>query len=436
MLEQIALFTLMFLVLVILATINIKRIDSFLIALLVVLTPFSVASFMPREVLGVTGLNVFNILWLANFVLVVLGIVVSRKRTDSLIYFSGPVVLFLAAYLISILWAIVDIESYPHTGRVGVTLKSLLIEDLAKPMQLVIAGWMVYIYCRYTKNKSLIEASILTAAIGWGVMITFYFTQGGGDIYIARDSVTDSTAMHANSMAALAVYFLTFSMAIKPKSKFLICLRYLAIACSMLGIVFTFSRIAYLTTVVIFILLLYRLSNKEKVMALFTGVVIVLVFSVHIIERLSYRLDSGDLNQVSAGRIDKLWLPLLTEVQKRPLAGNGRYAILKSEAYKYKTWGRISIDSPHSAYIEILIDMGLIGSGLLLYVLYTFYVCGKQVESGLQYLVVAMLCLSLTGHSFYPYLANYLIWIVYGISASSRTSGLSTRELAIKHRMA
>ena len=96
-------------------------------------------------------------------------------------------------------------------------------------------------------------------------------------------------------------------------------------------------------------------------------------FSPLIIERLSFGLDGeeasldagnaemdeAELNRISAGRIDKIWLPLLPEVARNPLFGNGRYTTLKSEAFANKTWGELGINSPHSAYIEVLIDMGL-----------------------------------------------------------------------------
>jgi|GEM_PF-3340061 len=436
MLDQMAVFAVMLFSLAILAMINIKRIDVLLVALLVILTPFSVATFMPRAILGVTGINVFNIVWLLNFVVVFFGILATKRRIDYFAYFSWPLILFCIAYTLCVLWAIIDIESYPHEGNQAVTTKSLLIEDLAKPAQLLLAGWMVYIFCRYGNCKQLIETSILVAAIGWGLMIVLYSSSYWGDIYEARDSVTDSTGLHSNSMAALSVYFLAFSMALRPEGKLMVCLRYLAIGFSLLGIVFTFSRIAYLTTVVIFLFLFCRLGYKEKLATMIIGAAIVITFSVQIIERLNYRMDTGNLNQVSAGRIEKLWLPLMAEVEKSPLVGSGRYTILKSDAYKYKTWGTLNIDSPHSAYIELLIDMGVIGLILLMYMLYFFYESGRRSGSGLQYLVVAMLCLGLTGHSFYPYVANYLIWIVYGISVASLNKVAETNQFAIKHRLA
>jgi len=71
---------------------------------------------------------------------------------------------------------------------------------------------------------------------------------------------------------------------------------------------------------------------------------------------------------VSAGRIDGLWLPLLPEVLASPLFGHGLASILWSDAMQVAEVDPIRVigaTHPHNAYLETLLDMGVVGLALL-----------------------------------------------------------------------
>src|SRR6201982_422655 len=76
--------------------------------------------------------------------------------------------------------------------------------------------------------------------------------------------------------------------------------------------------------------------------------------------------EGAGLNAISAGRVDGLWLPLLPEVLRHPLFGNGISSILWSEAMRRGAGSQVlAVTHPHNAYLEALLDMGLIGAILL-----------------------------------------------------------------------
>jgi O-antigen ligase len=76
-------------------------------------------------------------------------------------------------------------------------------------------------------------------------------------------------------------------------------------------------------------------------------------------------LGVGDgADAVSAGRIDGIWLPLLPETLKSPLWGNGLGSIMWS--YPMQIDAMLTVGHPHNAFLEALLDMGLIGLALLL----------------------------------------------------------------------
>jgi O-antigen ligase len=94
---------------------------------------------------------------------------------------------------------------------------------------------------------------------------------------------------------------------------------------------------------------------------------VVLVAGGALYARLTHGIDEG-ADAVSAGRIDGIWLPLLPELAKHPLVGNGLGSIRWSFPVLTGAMGRVG--HPHNAYLEALLDMGIIGTVLLL----AFYV--------------------------------------------------------------
>ena len=191
--EQTLIFFAMVFAFLVLATIFIRRFDSLMIVVLIVTTPFSIFRFMPREIFGITGLSAFNVVWLvATWVIIFMILAVRREGVRSARFFTVSVVVFFFAYTHSVIWAMVDIGSYPQEGRYVITRKDLLLEDLFKPLQLVLTGWVIYAYLRMGGSRRVIDLGVLLTAIAWGFVITGYFATGfvGGDIYAGRDAVT------------------------------------------------------------------------------------------------------------------------------------------------------------------------------------------------------------------------------------------------------
>ena len=70
---------------------------------------------------------------------------------------------------------------------------------------------------------------------------------------------------------------------------------------------------------------------------------------------------SLDRDLVSAGRIDEIWLPLLPEVLRSPIYGQGTWSILWSEAMRQGAGITIApVGHPHNAYLQALLDMGMV----------------------------------------------------------------------------
>jgi len=86
------------------------------------------------------------------------------------------------------------------------------------------------------------------------------------------------------------------------------------------------------------------------------------------------------------------------------------------------TAGRIL---PHNAYLAVLLDSGFLGFLTIANLFYwAIKYCVRKKDETL-YLMLAMLILTLTGHSFYPGPSNYVVWVFYGMMLHARHRGKS-----------
>src|SRR5690606_5019111 len=82
-----------------------------------------------------------------------------------------------------------------------------------------------------------------------------------------------------------------------------------------------------------------------------------------VIERAATGLASGNIEQITAGRVARSWLPLWPELMQNALFGNGLYAMLWSDAVRSGV--TLKVTHPHNAYLAVLQDVGLIGAVII-----------------------------------------------------------------------
>jgi O-antigen ligase len=118
----------------------------------------------------------------------------------------------------------------------------------------------------------------------------------------------------------------------------------------------------------------------------------------------------GDMNEFSAGRVDEIWIPLLPELFKSPIWGSG----LESTTWSHALWAEqmLPVTHPHNAYMQAILDMGLLGLVLLLAFYWHVYRTCRDLGSNAY--------LSPTMRGFYQgVVAGLLCFIVTGFSGSS-----------------
>lgn len=388
---------------------------------MLLVTPIVNVSFMPREVLGIPGLNIGNIVWLAAFGAAIFKMQTRKGTFMFSTYFSLPLFMFMLLYLIAVIRTLYDQGSI-QSPIYHVTTLSLILENIIKPFQLILAGWVVMAFCVIEgRTISMQRVMYFVPLLIAPLQIYFFFLGGGSgtDYQEGRGIISTSIGYHANELGAVGSYLLAFVLLLKEYKKTWGIIRYISIGASLLIIALSFSRMAYLTTVVLVAIVFFKIRHKERVALVALASVVILAFSAQLASRIYFGIDKSqkktDINQVSAGRIDGIWLPLMPHLFDNAVFGSGVYSILKSPEAR-----RGIPTHPHNAYLQVALDMGFLGVAILLWLLARFLTLGRNTETGFMYIVICWMLMGLTGSSFYPMYANFIVWISYGFALGIR----------------
>lgn len=341
------------------------------VVLLILLMPISRSSVFPHAMFGITGLNPLNLLLAGT-----LGACLLHELFNGGIrrFFPRPI-LFL--YVLPML--IAGTLGARHVGDIadaflmfgGIEFDSAagyISELVLKPLLLVIFALLVAAAVRKSANP---EKFLLPTVMSVGIMsamVIVYVVLSGIDLGRLGSSESreflSALGMHANDLGRLyasAYALLLFTWAESTQKGIRLALAVLMVlVVTALGL--TFSRGALVGFAVINLLfLLWRRRAKTLFCFGLAAAVALLVMPEAVYHRVLHGSGEG-LNAISAGRIDGIWLPLLPETLRSPLYGNGLGSILWSDAmHRADGITILPVTHPHNAYLECLLDMGIIG---------------------------------------------------------------------------
>ena len=340
--------------------------------LLILLLPLSESTLFPHGMFGMTGLNPINLLigttlvsylahgrskpggaflprklwWLYVVPLLIGGALGSRHATEVVpVLYESEVIHFLDA-----------------TGY--------LRDIVAKPLlTVVIALLIAAAVARSKKAEGFLVAMGVSIWLICLLSIGYVFKSGASIAELAsadsRGFFTD-IGLHGNSLGrlyAVAYSLLLFAWAQSSDRRFkTACVATMGLL--VIALVFTFSRGAFVGFLLVNgLFLLWRFNAKTAALALLVGVALVLMLPEQVFERMSTGFGE-DANAVSAGRIDGIWLPLLPELWRSPIWGNGLGSTMWSDAMH--NGQMLVVGHPHNAYLEALLDVGALGLAVLL----------------------------------------------------------------------
>ena len=411
-----------------------------LLTILMLSMPFSVTSLFDMQLMGVPGLKLINILFVMTFFSFIHAKIPVNVQFNEKLFILGTITLLLIA----------TIRSVPHISLFNIiwdehySINRYFQSFLLKPI--IYLSPFIYLSLFISDRRRLhkmLKAYIVSIVLLSAFLLSVY-------IFIAPDranfeSVRESFSMvmhlHANSLAT--IYTISFpiilsSFFIRKSILSLICLILVVLAIGIL-----YSRTAYLLVILSIFLYLF-ISKRFKLLPLLLCVCVGLSFFIphSIKDRAMTGFQSKDRNEISAGRIDDIWIPLIEEISRSPkamLIGKGRYAIIFSKAHNSGVIYRTG--HAHNMYLDCLLDIGLIGLMFFLgFFLFYLMRCLTHVKKlnlliedqemlyGVIVSIICFLIAGMTGRSFFPELSNYPIWLVLAfgsvvIKLSERAKG-------------
>ncbi|HLX81847.1 MAG TPA: O-antigen ligase family protein [Burkholderiales bacterium] len=421
------------------------------VVMLILLMPLSGSQLFPHAMFGITGLNPLNLLLAGT-----LGSYLLQALADGSLrrFIPRPLLWF---YVVPILVA--GVIGTRHLGEIPAAIfvvyqhldfrdaAGYLRDMVAKPLLMVVYALLLGAAAAKSERpeKFLIPAVVSIWVMG-AIVVAFVLQSG-----ITLDELASSTSreflsplgLHANDLGRLfavayALLLFTWTEAETPGLKLaLLASMGLAVGALML----TFSRGAFLGFAVAnAAFILWRFNARTLAAACLVLVAGALLLPEAVYERLAAGRGEG-LDAISAGRVNEIWLPLLPEVLRHPVFGNGIGSILWSDAMRRGAGEMISaVTHPHSAYLEAVLDMGVAGTLLLcayfahVWAGFRRFAADPAVSRALRgfYLggaagLLTMLVTNLTDSSFVPRPEHAFLWLAIGMmygqqaKASART---------------
>ena len=341
------------------------------VVLLILLLPLSRSYIFPHAMLGVTGLNPLNLLlagtlfaWLARG---------WQER-----FVPRPL---LWLYIAPILLA--GIAGTRHVDEISAAyyLYEMLefnnvagyVRDMVvKPLTIVLFALLVAAAVRRTGSPKVYLAAALASMWVMSALVIVFVGLSGATLGELGSSTSRSflspLGLHANELGRLYVVgyaLILFSFA-AAEGRNLRLVLLASLGTVFVALVLTFSRGAFLGFALVNLLfLLWNRSTRTLLVVAAAAAVAFVALPDAVYERILAGHGSG-ANEVSAGRIDTIWIPLVPDLLSHPLFGNGLGAILWSDAIRRGAGASILlVTHPHNAYLQALLDMGIAGLAAL-----------------------------------------------------------------------
>jgi O-antigen ligase len=392
---------------------------------------------VPKTVFGIDGLNFFNIL-LAN---VVIAWLIARHREN--LKWDMPLHVF---FLLTIYLAIVLIgfyRLYHDRSYLEDTTSGIIREYLINTIKWAVPGIMLFDGCR-TKQRT---TEALLAVIGVYVFLALMVIKvmpiraalmSGSDLqHIALKLLVSRIGLHrvTLSMMLAGASWGLIALGGLTKDKRIHIGTFVGAFVILYSQSLTAGRAGYLTWGMVGLVLAFLRWRGYLLLAPLMGLVIVVLmpsvaermFEGFIHDQYSSGISVNDVD-LTAGRVI-IWPLVIAMIKRGMWLGWGRMAMWRTGIVTYVAvvLSDDSFGHPHNAYLEWLLDNGIIGfvPVMLFYAVILFYgmrmFCDKRsgvfmAAGGVSTaLVLALLGASFGSQSFYPVEGTVGMWCAIGI---------------------
>jgi O-antigen ligase len=405
------------------------------VMLLIVIMPVSSSTLFPHAMFGITGFNPLNLLILAT-----LAVFLMRAAGNEALHGFIPRPLFWL-YLVPIVAA--GIIGSQHVSEIPRIFKAsemiyfdapagYLRDMLLKPLGLVVYAALVGAAVAWSaRPERFVIPMMVSVFVMAAIAVGFVLSSGVGLSQLAGTysrSFLSTLGLHANDLGRLYATAFALLLFVWDRSgrfalKALLIVAMVTVAAALF---LTFSRGAFFGFAIVCVLYLALRRSLKTVMLAALILPPAIMFAPG---ALWYRLQAGvgaGLNEITAGRLDEIWLPVLPEVLSSPPWGHGLGSILWSRAMRFEEM--FFVAHPHNAFLQIYMDLGAIGTVLVLsfwiYALAGFWRLTRDVRlrpemqgffEGAAVGLVAFIVTGIAGSSFMPVPEQSYLWLALGM---------------------
>ncbi len=340
---------------------------------------------MPRTVFGIPGFSPWNFL-IINVTLAWL----SQRRAEGLVWdmpraVSMALFFFIGTMFISFLRVLIDPTQFcPYT------FTGIINEAFVNSLKFMLPFYLFYDGCRTVQRSQWAMGCILALYLLLGVLVVKHMGLHGADAGADLNGrgaklVHASTGYHRVDMAMMlaGASWGMLAAAVMVELKRYKLLLFGAFAVLSMGEALTGGRTGYVTWCLIgLVLCVFRWWKLLLVMP------VVVMIALTFLPAVSARFSMGfggqngnivirtDEDRITSGRTE-VWPFAWKGIREAPLIGYGRYGFLRSGvAMEYAAAGvDEEVGHPHNAYLEMLLDTGVIGFLLVMpiYAMMVFY---------------------------------------------------------------
>jgi hypothetical protein len=397
--------------------------------------PFSGTSLFPGHLLDLPGTKPFDLM--ALFVVFV-GLINVRNAVKMPKYAFVFLVLFLLVFSFNIVRSLSHLDAINAIRDDKLSVLRYYVSDYIKPLIYMLPFIMIIKYSRTSNDLEYVINALNLSVTSLSILLLYLYVfkvSDKQDVDLASDVYTSFTSIHRNDLANF--YILGFPIVLSRVFIKKNISSIISLCATVFAVGFLYSRTAYFSIILSSILYL-GISKRLKAFPILLVIAfsLSLMLSSSIIERATVGIRSKDVDEISAGRTDQIWLPLIHEYIHDPFRlffGNGRYSILSTKSTNVALKGEIIeiIDHPHNMYLELILDSGLIGFTIVIGAFINMFLRvskvirfneGNKLNEYYYGILVSLICFFLsgmTGRSLFPMLPNSFFWVVLGILIAS-----------------
>jgi O-antigen ligase len=409
--------------------------------IVVFMLPIAPTYLIPREAIGISGANVMLALVLIAVSSLVLTYAIHPRRF-ALPSWPRAFFLYLAVFAAAAFHGAFSADEIPDfyialNVVTSTSIPTYLQVTLLNPSVALGAAAVVSIAIRNARRPALYLVPIFCSAIVFACAVLFVAMTSGSSLndLASQESreFLSGTGLHANELGLLlntawALSLFTFMHTRRLSAR--IALGAVA-ALVAIGVMLTFSRGAYLGFLTVGAYLLF--VQRKFLLILSAAILIPLAATVlpdSVTHRATHEVNSNDVDALSSGRVDEIWEPLLPELARSPLVGNGIGSIMWSDAARQQRI--LPVGHPHSAYLAALLDLGVLGTvvvlGFFVHMWRLFARLGARAPerlwrgffNGAAASILVIFVQGATDDSFLPGRTQSFVWLAYGIAIGYR----------------